>query len=476
MHPISVSHHKHSWILAAALLLFCLMSTPVVFAADAPLSLHPDNPHYFLFRGQPTVLITSGEHYGAVLNLDFDTVRYLDELKAHGLNLTRTFSGVYREIPGSFNIEKNTLAPLPNRFLCPWARSGVPGYKDGGNKFDLNQWDPAYLARLKDFMTEASKRGVVVELNLYCPFYSPELWTYSPMNAANNVNGVGVGTSTEAYDLKEAALTEVQENTVRKLVQELKEFDNLYYEICNEPYFGGVTAEWQKRIASVITETEQSFPHRHLISQNIANGSEVIKDPNPDVSIFNYHYGYPPDALVQNYHLNRVIGCNETGFRGSDDQTYRREGWAFILAGGGLFNNLDYSFTSDQEDGTAQQKAPGGGSRALRRQLKILQDFMQTFDFLHMTPMPAAAVQAEGQEKAEWWGLEQPGTAYALYLVGGKSATLRLKTPAGRYRVEWIVPENGQVEKSEILDHPGGEMQLASPTYAYDLALRIKKS
>ena len=34
--------------------------------------LHPDNPHYFEWQGKPTVLVTSGEHYGAVLNLDFD--------------------------------------------------------------------------------------------------------------------------------------------------------------------------------------------------------------------------------------------------------------------------------------------------------------------------------------------------------------------------------------------------------------------
>jgi hypothetical protein len=38
-------------------------------AADAqPISLHPGNPHYFLYKGTPTVLITSGEHYGAVIN------------------------------------------------------------------------------------------------------------------------------------------------------------------------------------------------------------------------------------------------------------------------------------------------------------------------------------------------------------------------------------------------------------------------
>jgi len=128
-------------------------------AATVALSLHPDNPHYFLFRGKPTVIVTSGEHYGAVLNLDFDFRKYLDTLAKDGLNNTRTFSGAYCEAPGNFNIAQNTLAPLPGRFVCPWARSSTPGYANGGNKFDLNRWDDAYLARLKDFVGYAGKRG-----------------------------------------------------------------------------------------------------------------------------------------------------------------------------------------------------------------------------------------------------------------------------------------------------------------------------
>src|SRR4051794_23608859 len=67
-----------------------------------PLALHPANPHYFQFRGKATVLITSAEHYGAVLNRDFDYKKYLDELHAHGLNLTRTFTGVYAEDAKAF--------------------------------------------------------------------------------------------------------------------------------------------------------------------------------------------------------------------------------------------------------------------------------------------------------------------------------------------------------------------------------------
>src|ERR1041385_5948310 len=98
--------------------------------ASPPIRLLPANPHYFEFRGKPTVLITSGEHYGAVQNMDFDYVRYLDTLKADKLNLTRTWSGVYREIPGNFNIRENTLAPLPAKFICPWKRTTVLGDVD----------------------------------------------------------------------------------------------------------------------------------------------------------------------------------------------------------------------------------------------------------------------------------------------------------------------------------------------------------
>ncbi|MBT3268708.1 hypothetical protein HN371_16255 [Candidatus Poribacteria bacterium] len=98
----------------------------------APLSLHPDNPRYFLFRGAPTVFVTSGEHYGAVLNRDFDYVTYLDALHADGLNMTRTFTGAYVEPTGAFNIARNTLAPARGSFICPWARSEEDGYANGG--------------------------------------------------------------------------------------------------------------------------------------------------------------------------------------------------------------------------------------------------------------------------------------------------------------------------------------------------------
>ena len=448
-----------------------------------PLQLHPENPHYFLFRGKPTVLITSGEHYGAVLNLDFDYAAYLRELHAHGLNHTRLFSGVYREVPDSFGITDNTLAPLPNRYVCPWTRSSEPGYFDGGNKFDLSRWDDAYFRRLKDFMTQASHVGVVVEVNLFCPFYTAELWKANPMNAANNANGVGVCEGTEVYALKHKDLTTVQEAVARKIVEELGGFDNLYFEVCNEPYFGGVTLEWQHHIVDTIVDEEKGFTAKHLISMNVANGRAKVENPHPAVSIFNFHYCHPPDVVEMNFGLNKVIGENETGFRGKEDVLYRTEGWDFVVAGGGLYNNIDYSFTRNNPLGTfLEYRSPGGGSLTLRRQLKILKGFVEGFDFVKMAPDnsvvkggqasgPLSGTPAQANITAR--ALVEEGKQYAIYVKGGEKVELIVNLPKGNYRAEWVDTKTGKTEKTDEFHHPGGDKMLISPGYTEDMALRI---
>lgn len=471
----------------ALILLFVLLS-PVAGVAPVqsllaappeqakPISLNPENPHYFLFRGKPTVLITSTEHYGAVMNLDFYYPLYLDELQRHGFNLTRLFSGVYVEDFAAFNIVRNTLAPAPQRFISPWARSTQPGYAGGGDKFDLTRWDAAYFHRLKDFVAQAGKRGIVVEMVLFCPYYHDQQWDLSPIKASNNIQGVGDLPGTKALTLDNGPLLAIQDAMVRKIVTELRDFDNVYYEICNEPYFGGVTIAWQNHIAETIKRTEGAFPAQHLIAQNISNGSKKIEGPNASVSIFNFHYSRPPESVAQNYGLNRVISDDETGFRGTADSAYRREGWDFILAGGAVYDNLDYSFTVGHEDGTFDfpPTQPGGGGHALQAQLSILKKFIESFDFVHMQP-DDRDIKAVGSA-AKVYALAQPGIAYAVYVDGGgPGTTLLCNVPAGRYSAEWIDPLTGAVEKSEEISHGAGVLTLASPPYAEDMALDLRR-
>jgi hypothetical protein len=219
---------------AAALSLLLTVAIPTPAAAE-PIQRHPKNGRYLVFKGKPAILVGGGEHYGAVLNLDFDYTRYLDTMQKDGLNLTRLFVGTYYEKPGDFGIGNNTLAPAPGRALTPWQRSDTPGAADGGNKFDLEKWNDAYFARLEDFVAQASARGIAVEVVMFSAYYRGG-WAGSPMNAANNVNGIGTLTKEQANTLDNGSLKAAQERVVRKIVRELKDADNVYYEIQNEPW------------------------------------------------------------------------------------------------------------------------------------------------------------------------------------------------------------------------------------------------
>jgi hypothetical protein len=261
---------------------------------------------------------------------------------------------------------------------------------------------------------------------------------------------------------------------VRRVVEVLKDFDNVYFEICNEPYFGGVTEAWQNRIASVIVETESEFENKHLIAQNMANKSKKIENTNPHVSIFNFHYARPPTAVAENYHLNKVIGDDETGFAGEDRvRPYRTEGWDFISAGGAVYSNLDFSFAVGREDGSAAINAPGGGGPELRKQLQILKTFVHELDFIRMKP-DSSVIKSTLPKDIAVRALCEPGQTYAVYVNGNNLTAIAIELPTGRYKAEWVNTKTGEIDKSESLSHDGGICSLQAPKYTEDVALRIR--
>ena len=489
------------WVVAITLTIACGPAPepavePEPEAVPVPFRLHPENPHYFEYQGRPTVLVTSAEHYGALLNGDFDYVKYFAELELRGLNHTRVFAGTYREVPGSFKIGDNTLAPKPESFVAPWPRSDTPGAADGGAKFDLSQWNEAYFARLKDLLAEAERRGIVVELTLFCPYYRDPMWEVSPLNVANNVNGVGDIERVDALTLKSQPIVDAQKSVARKIVSELHGVPNLYYEICNEPYArdGLASDEWQRAMAAAIADADADAdgPMRHIISQNYANGSKVIEDPNPLVSLFNFHYSRPPESVAMNYGLNLPIGNNETGFDGQAVSTYRIQGWEFLFAGGALYNNLDYSFAVGHEAGDLRYSAatPGGGGELLRRQLGFLSRFFHKLPFTRMAPDRDIVVAAP--EGATAWALSAPGETYAVYMHHGRvvqdarpryrvdakrqrEARIELALPAGDYEITWADPRSTATLPVQEISHPGGVAALVALTYMEDVALAARR-
>lgn len=481
--------------------------TTGLFAQDAPqksspIRLDPVNPHYFQFRGKTIALVTSGEHYGAVLNRAVDYKLYLDTMASEGMNETRLFGGSYVEVPGkSFGILRNDLAPAPGAFIAPWARSDQPGFAGGGNKFDLEHWNPEYFTRLHDFLTEASRLGVVVEISLFSSQYGDAQWALSPFNPANNVNSVQIADWKKINTVDNGGALRYQEAYVRKLVHEVNGFDNVIFEIQNEPWSDrpvtvgvinpylfppgrnqfpnsvdvadAASIDWQTTVASWITTEEASLPNRHLIAQCYANFRAPVSVLVPGASIVNFHYAHP-EAVTWNYGLDKAIAYDETGFLGRDDAAYLRQAWNFMLSGGSIFDALDYSFSPEHEDGTdTAPNGPGGGSPALRRQLRILSEFLQALPLEHMRPDSQSVISAPGVLPH---ALAWPGHTWALYLDGKGPTTLKLALPSGQYSLQWIRVEDGSVVARRTLRLSGDAAQPDSPLFDDGIALRIDRT
>jgi len=484
-----------------------LKTIALIFALSAaglyaePIKLNPDNPHYYLFNGKPTILITSAEHYGGVVNGDFDYVAYFDALKAYGMNYTRIYPGFLFEPMGKF-MKGNTLGAKPSSLVLPWARSNTPGYPLGGNLFDLDKWDPAFFKRLRDFVAKAAARGIVVEIAFYNAQYG-DTWPMSPLYYENNIQGEGRCDYEDAQTLQHADVVRREDDYVRKIIQEVNDFDNVILEICDEPYLTGTPIElagpWIAHNVEVIKKAESTLPKKHLIAQQIEGpmGGPCDFTGHPDVSVIVTQYAWEGSheqmgglmALDYEYNKNKPIDFNETDYyptwyQGDRIAASRVEAWEFVAGGGGSFNQLNGLYTVRDPGAKTEENAQ------LLRALKSLHDFMYSFDFLRMHP-DKTFIQRGLPLGTYARGMSDPGKQYAYYhhhstfgrntasykvTPGNYQENLVLHLPAGSYQAEWVEAATGEVVRTEKLTFDGGDRTVQTPAHTVDIALRVKRT
>jgi hypothetical protein len=103
----------------------------------------------------------------------------------------------------------------------------------------------------------------------------------------------------------------------------------------------------------------------------------------------------------------------------------------------------------------------------------VLKQFIEGFDFVKMAP-DARVIARAAPASTSVRALSEPGRAYAVYAHGGKQVTLTLRLPTGRYRAEWLNPRSGAVEKTQEIEAHENHVDIVSPDYVEDVALRIR--
>jgi hypothetical protein len=319
----------------------------------------------------------------------------------------------------------------------------------------------------------------------------------SPFYPANNVNGTNAIDWHEVNTLHNGNILAWQERYVRKLVHEAADFDNVIFEIQNEPwsdrgklasvvnpYLQGpardrypnsidvadeLSTAWQARVAEWIASEDGA--NRHLVAQNYSNFGFPVRELAPGVSIVNFHYAYPM-AAEWNYGLGKAIGYDETGFMGRDDLPYCRQAWNFMMSGGSTFDALDYSFSVGHEDGSDPgPNGPGGGSAELRRELGVLHTFLSSLSLQALAPDHQTVTHAGGVYAR---ALSTPGGVYDLYFDGDGPAKITLELPAGQYSGGWMDIVSGNITPLPAFRHGGGEKIMETPSFHGGIALELK--
>ncbi len=480
------------------LAMFCLIAVLSVNLANAwqPLRAHPQNPYILEFRDQPTVLRTFGENYSAVVNSNFDFIPYLNVLQRDGMNLTRAFLAGFRLAEGDYN--NSPLSPAPAAYVQPWKRvAGQGNALDGLPKWDFSTWNEDYFTRLNAFAQACSDRGIAIEFTFFCVQYSDAQYRTSPFNPANNKQGIGPANRYDTLRLVNANLVAAQEAFVRRVVVELNRFDNIYYEIVNEPFWNepGVKdadeVAFHHRMLSIIRDEESRLPNRHLVAHNFP---QQVANLSTDFDMINEHYPAAvrtttiagAEALLRDhYGRGRILSFDETDT--TSPVQSRLESWMFLLGGGGIYNGLDMPNNVYNENDETGDNAFGNATRMAIRNIGT---YLGNFNLIGLR-RNLAWITGGVPSGATLQAMAEPGQQYTAYLHHGRRglrdfqlsydqidssnhvASLSVNLPSGTWRVVWTRPVDLAELHSEVFSHPGGTRTLAAVTYQEDVALRI---
>jgi hypothetical protein len=239
-----------------------------------PLQVSAANPRYFTVTAGDTAdqqaVYLTGSHIWNSLHDGmgpgqgcaetperFDYDAYLDFLAEHGHNFIRLWRWEQfksQAAGGDFHL---CMTPQP------WPRTGPGVATDGKPRFDLDRFDEAFFDRLRDRVVAAGRRGIYVAVMLFDGWAlhlspAPDHVEGHPFHAANNVNGVGIGSILDYQVLPlDPRVQQLQEAYIGKVVDTLHDQPNLLWEVANESSGGGkvdpafaealglpATAEW----------------------------------------------------------------------------------------------------------------------------------------------------------------------------------------------------------------------------------------
>ena len=431
---------------------------------------------WFTYDGRPIYLV-GFDAQELACDPSVDYVAALDKFVQYRINKVRIWVYAYWR---------------PDNFLHPWQ------YSRG--RFNLDEWDPAYWRRVRDFAGAARSRKIIVEVTIFAPNNIDEASDWSRRSGASwnkswNTNGAfsanaGAHFSPEFFDLNlpevstsARTLRDYQQALLDKAVTELGSFDNVYFEVANEFPVRNASIDrvyawqlnWAKRLNSLTPRLISVHAHEYVGDHS--RGIQYFWD-EPYVDVLDFHFtSREPDRISSLLHAGqtrgKVLQTNEGGDPYSDLDAATRAAWGFFLSGG------YYAMYEDKSSRIGSDEWIGGA-----RRLKALRDIVERVRFWELSPVDAAGNEYDSLisqgPATKWQILAKPGSEYVAYFWGDKRTTsVRVSLPSGVYVYEWYDVRTARLVSSGSVSGAGVADIVSAAPAAWDenagVALLIRR-
>ena len=441
-----------------------------------PLRVSTTNPRYFANPNGTIIYLTGSHTWCNLMDCDdtnpivasFNYTAYLDFLVAHNHNFFRLWRA--ENARGGEAGPNFWFSPLP------YARSTTCCAFDGGNRFDLSQFNQAYFDRMRQRIIAARDRGIYVSVMLFdgwsveSKFGGHNPWDGHPYKLSNNINTVNGDTNNdnqggETHTLVNSQITTLQEAYIRKVVDTVNDLDNVLYEISNES--PGNSEAWQAHMITYVKNYEASKAKQHPVGMTV----EYPNGSNTDL------YNSPADWISPSGDLNNPPLANGSKVILSDTDHLcgicgsRQWVWKSFTRG-------ENPLFMDPYDGAATGRgAPSGydpnnsNDVSLRLNLGYARNYANRMNLAAMTPTNNTNLCSSGYCLRN---AVASGAEYLAYLPSGGRITINLTATPGTLTVEWFNPSNGTTVNSGTVTG-GANRQFTSP-FGGDAVLYLKST
>jgi hypothetical protein len=439
---------------------------------DGPLHVDPSNPRYFADAHGRAVLLAGSHTWGNLQDAGrltaapFDYSSYLDYLVANGHNFMRMYSWEQANW-ASWRPYDWRISPTAYR------RTGPGKALDGGLRFNLEQLNPNYFARLRQRVKAARDRGIYVAIMLFNGFSIERKgnlfenpWRGHPFNSENNINGIdgdqnGDGEGREIHSMPNANVVRFQQEYVAGVIDAVSDLDNVLYEICNEDHPGSMA--WQRHMVEFIRRYESTKGVRHpvgITSEYPGGKNEELSAGPADWIAPNPEGGYdhdPPPATG-----NKVIVADTDHIFGTGGD--RVWVWKSLARGLNLllmdpYDNV-WTFPPLPESQFSQWTE-------LRRSIGYARLYLSRLDLSAMIPLGELAT-------THYCLADATSGVYLVYVPTREVVGVDTSASTGMLQVEWFEPATGKILKAG--DVAGGKITRLMTPYAGDSVLLLRAS